>query len=275
MKPAPSFPPLPAIAAPHRFRLGVPSYVYPADILPNVEALAPCVDDIEIVLFESNALNPLPSAQTIVQLCELATEHDLTYTIHLPIDRKLGSPDRAERIAQQKEILKIMALTGPLNPFAYILHLEGVEPSTDIASLKTWQENIAALLPALVNQAQDPSRICVENLFYPFGWCDPLLERFGLGSCLDTGHLALAGGDLDRHFRRYADRIRVIHLHGSKDGKDHLPLTVMPDAWLGRFLNSIDNFTGVLTLELFDFEALCLSMEKLSQGLARCGCKLK
>src|ERR1035437_7731078 len=49
----PSFPPLPQFSVPHSFRLGVPSYVYPADILPNVKALAPYVDDVELVLFES------------------------------------------------------------------------------------------------------------------------------------------------------------------------------------------------------------------------------
>ena len=50
----PSFPPLPQFSVPHSFRLGVPSYVYPADILPNVKALAPFVDDVELVLFESS-----------------------------------------------------------------------------------------------------------------------------------------------------------------------------------------------------------------------------
>src|SRR5450830_964350 len=51
----PSFPPLPQLSVPHSFRLGVPSYVYPANILPNVKALAPFVDDVELVLFESRS----------------------------------------------------------------------------------------------------------------------------------------------------------------------------------------------------------------------------
>lgn len=263
------FSPARAITAPYRFRLGVPSYVYPADILSNVEALAPGVDDIEIVLFESETLSPLPSPDIVARLVELAAAHRLTYTVHLPIDRQLGSADGAERAACQGQILKIMARAAPLDPFAYILHLGGVEPSTTAGGVKEWQARVAEQLPAIVARARDSSRICVENLSYPFAWCEPLLERFDLGVCLDTGHLALAGGEVDRHFRRYADRIRVIHLHGAKDGKDHRPLTAMPDAWLGRFLNSIDNFTGVLTLELFDFDSVRLSMEILSQCLER------
>ncbi len=263
------FPSLPALAAPHRFRLGVPSYVYPAAWLPNAEALAPRADDIELLLFEAEPAAALPAPEIIRGLRRLARKHELTYTIHLPIDRQLGSPDRAERIAHQQQILKILALTAPLKPLACILHLEGISPTADAAAVKAWQTAVAGLLPPIVEQADIPSRICLENLAYPFEWCAGFLERFGLGVCLDAGHLELAGGNLPRHFRRYRDRIRVLHLHGARDGKDHLPLTVLPDAWLERFLETIDNFTGVLTLELFAFEALRLSLEKLAQCLAR------
>lgn len=262
-----SLPSLPTINAPYHFRLGVPSYVYPADILPNVEALAPFVDNIEISLFESEQLSSLPAPATIERLRQLALDHELTYTIHFPMDRKLGSPLRAEREAHQQQILKIMTLTRPLAPLAYVLHLEGIEPDAPPAAVKTWQASISALLPAIVAQAKNPARICIENLAYPFAWCDVFLERFRLGVCLDTGHLMLSGGDVHRHFRQYADRIQEIHLHGVKEGRDHLPLTAFPADWLGQFLNSIDNFTGVLTLELFEFEAVRLSMERLSQCL--------
>ena len=36
------------------FRIGATSYIIPADILPNVEYLAPQVDDVELVLFETD-----------------------------------------------------------------------------------------------------------------------------------------------------------------------------------------------------------------------------
>ncbi len=261
------FPRLPPFSVPHRFRLGTPSYVYPADLLPNARALARRVEDIELVLFESGA--PLPTPATIERLGQLAADHGLTYTVHLPIDRRLGGPDRAERMALQRRILDILALTAPLSPLAYILHLAGVDPAADAAGIRAWQKAVAARLPAIVAGTERPSRVCLENLDYPFEWCEVFLDRFGLGVCLDTGHLALAGGDWDGHVRRYADRLRVIHLHGLRDGKDHRPLTDMPGAWLDRFLNSIDNFTGVLTLELFDFDSVRGSLECLSQGLAR------
>ncbi|MCU0508776.1 MAG: sugar phosphate isomerase/epimerase, partial [Anaerolineae bacterium] len=36
------------------FRVGTTSYIVPDNILPNVEYLAPLVDDVELVLFETD-----------------------------------------------------------------------------------------------------------------------------------------------------------------------------------------------------------------------------
>jgi sugar phosphate isomerase/epimerase len=346
----PLFPPLPQFSVPHPFRLGVPSYVYPADILPNVESLAPYVDDVELVLFESretddrgerekqtpniqhqappkrfaqasrtpnaqclttacpakpwrsreDRVSNIPSADTIARLAELAHQHDLTYTIHFPIDRHLGSPDAEERRALQKQMLAIMDRTRSLAPFAYILHLEGVTRDSTSARVRAWQNDITELLPALIERAGDPALLCVENLNYPFAWCEPFLDRFGLGVCIDLGHLwvdgeaprgrprgifaepceagnaispcgkpqgflAKKGYDADAHLKSYLPRTRVIHLHGVRDERDHLALTTLPPTRLRQTLNSIDKFTGVLTLEIFNYEGVRDSVVYLNQ----------
>jgi len=272
----PSFPPLPQFSVPHPFRLGVPSYVYPADILSNVEALAPFVDDIELVLFESRNPNDgypttddnvsnIPSADTITRLAKLAQQHDLTYTVHFPIDRHLGSPDVKERRALLHQMLAIMDRTRPLRPAAYILHLEGVTRNSDLARVRTWASDIAKLLPALIEQVDDPTLLCVENLNYPFAWCEPLLETFGLGTCIDLGHLRVGDYDTDAHLKRYLLHTRVIHLHGVSDGHDHLALTALPAGHLRQILNSIDKFTGVLTLEIFNYDEVRDSIVYLNQ----------
>jgi len=271
----PSFPPLPQFYVPHHFRLGVPSYVYPADILPNVEALAPLVDDIELVLFESSpevrgqrsevSLTNLPSANTIARLAELAQQHDLTYTVHFPIDRHLGSPDIKERRALQKQMLAIMDRTRPLRPYAYILHLEGITRDSTPARVRAWASDIAELLPALIKRAGDPALLCVENLNYPFAWCEPLLDTFGLGVCIDLGHLWVRDDNTETHLKRHLPKTRVIHLHGVRDGHDHLALTTLPSSCLRQTLNSIDNFTGVLTLEIFNYEKVRNSIACLNQ----------
>jgi hypothetical protein len=56
---------------PH-LRIGTTSYILADDILPNVRYLAPLVDDIELVLFESEGMSNLPSKQVIEELAALA-----------------------------------------------------------------------------------------------------------------------------------------------------------------------------------------------------------
>ena len=56
------------------FRIGTTSYIIPADILPNVEYLAPQVDDVQLVLFETDAYGSnLPDAALCARLIEIGT----------------------------------------------------------------------------------------------------------------------------------------------------------------------------------------------------------
>ena len=54
------------------FKLGTTSYIYPAPILPNVMRLAPFLDEIELVLFESSCEDNLPGKDQIHRLKELS-----------------------------------------------------------------------------------------------------------------------------------------------------------------------------------------------------------
>ena len=54
------------------FRLGTVSYIIPDDILPNVRYLADAVDDIELVLFESDELSNIPDEAAIAELADIA-----------------------------------------------------------------------------------------------------------------------------------------------------------------------------------------------------------
>ena len=76
------------------FRLGTTSFIVPADLLTNVRFLAGRVRDIEVLLFEvDDGDNALPGPEVWVELAELARAHDLTYTIHLPLDLQLAGDD--------------------------------------------------------------------------------------------------------------------------------------------------------------------------------------
>ncbi len=268
-----TLPELPMLEEKHRFRLGIPSYVLPADILPNVRAFAPYVDDFELTLFES-ADASLPSSDTVAELARLAKEHELSYTVHFPLDRQLGSGILAERVAMQKSILAIMDRMRPLKPLAWILHLEGIAPHSGTNERRTWSGRIAELLPDIVARAEDSGLICVENLLYPFDWCVELIETFKLGVCIDIGHLLAQGKDKDvgAHLRRFLPRTRVIHLHGASGGKSHRALDAIPAGELRRYLDILSAFKGVLTLELFNLPDISSSIKYLGRCLAGPDC---
>ena len=148
------------------FRLGTTSYIWPADILPNVVQLAPLVDDVELVLFESDEYGSnLPDAVTIAELGRLAEAHDLTYTVHLPLDLQLADDDSARPPSLEKARL-VIERTRSLDPFAYVVHLDGkaIQNDVDDVRLVHWQSQAARSLDQVAGWAGDVGRVCVENL---------------------------------------------------------------------------------------------------------------
>ena len=252
---------LPRTTADFPFRLGVTSYVYPADILPNVEKVAPVVDDVELVLFETGKL---PSLEAVERLAELRAQHDLTYTVHLPIDKQLGSANPAERAAMTAGILNILRLTAPLAPHAYIVHLGGITATAAAAEVRRWQQDVAVALEKILAAGTASSLFCVETLDYPMAWCDPLLDTFGLSVCLDVGHLWRYRFSVADHLGRYLPRTRVVHLHGEQDGRDHLSLEVVDEARMNTIGQALVNFSGVVTLELFGYDVAAASIRRLA-----------
>ena len=137
------------------FRFGTSSYIVPADILPNVQYLAGKVQDIELVLFEvDEEQNNLPSAEVLDELIRLASLFDLTYTVHLPLDLKLGA-DGSEQDLSLIKAYKVIELTKRLKPWAYVLHLEGkdVRDSKDREILRRWQDQAVRALEIVAEWA--------------------------------------------------------------------------------------------------------------------------
>ena len=190
-----SLPALPICRGRTPFRVGVTSYVYPADILLNVSAVAAAVDDVELVFFESGGDSNLPSPALVRRLRTLQQMNAITSTVHFPIDRALGSPEAAERNAMLDQVLRLIELCGPLDPCAWLLHLEGIAPDASPPDVARWQDRIRPLLARIVQALPDPQRLCIENLGYPFEWCDALISEIGLSVCLDAGHFWRAGHD--------------------------------------------------------------------------------
>lgn len=247
------------------FRLGTTSYIIPADLITNVRFLAPFVDDIELVLFDADDESNLPDEKTITALNETACSNDLSYTVHLPLGLSLGAMDEQERRLSVKKALRIVALTSPLNPAAYVVHFEGERrglfPSENMAG---WTKGLKASVADLLDTGIRSHLFCVETLDYPFALVDPIVCEFELSVCLDIGHMLLSGYPLDAYLTKYHDIIRVFHAHGVRENKDHRDLGSLRDsdlALLFGHLKSCRSSPPVLTLEVFDESDFRLSLE--------------
>jgi sugar phosphate isomerase/epimerase len=248
------------------FRIGSTSYVYPDDILPNARALAPIVDDIELVLFEVDegdaaGASNLPTRHDIAELRTIARDNGLSYTVHLPLNLRFGDAvafDKARRAIQA---------TRNLEPYAYVMHLDSralVTPgSADERS--AWQRDAGQALAQVVSWVGDPRLVCVENLE---GWDPEILTESVLdrdvSRCIDVGHLWVDHRDPLPHLRAHLDRTRVIHLHGIGT-RDHQSLVHTPEPEVRRVIRFLldRSYEGVVTLEVFGVEDFFSSREVL------------
>src|SRR5689334_16481021 len=237
------------------FRLGTTSYIIPADILPNAHYLAGKVRDIELILFEvDDGPNNLPATEVIDELLQIAQQYDLTYTVHLPLDLKLGN-DEAQRDPSLVKAKRVMDCTRALNPWAYVLHLDGrsVRTSTHAELIKAWQDRSVRALEMVSEWAGSPQKLAVENLeTYPLDFIQPVLERIPVSRCVDIGHLWLDGHDPISYLRAALPCTRVVHMHGIAE-RDHRSLAFMEQEKVCAVWNELIrcHYEGVLTLEIF------------------------
>jgi sugar phosphate isomerase/epimerase len=256
------------------FRLGTTSYVIPADILPNLRYLRGRVDDVELVLFESDEFSNMPSREDVQAMACLGREADLTYTVHLPLDTRLGSANEAERVDSVGKCRRVIERMTPVEPFAWVLHLHGDhrgDPPTGDAP--RWIERNRRSLAELLDGGPAPRMICVETLDYDFEWVANLVEAFDLSVCLDVGHLLVQGRNVAAHWDRWMDRAKVLHVHGvDNEGKDHCHLGRLPEGFLEELAERLTRLPAgdvrVVTMEVFgerDFER---SMQAVAERLA-------
>lgn len=249
------------------FRLGTTSYILPDDLVANVEFLGPLVDDVELVLFESEEGSNLPGADIIETLAELGRLRRISYTVHLPLDVRLGDPDEVMRIRSVEKCLKVIDLTRQLDPVAYIVHFDGeVRGRMPARNVDRWAKALDRSAAGLLLSGVEPDRFCIETLEYPFEHAEHIVFRHGLSICLDVGHLAFYGYPIQDYLDRYLVHGRVIHLHGHVNGTDHKGIGLLDFEILSMLterLGSAGDNNRVLTLEVFGIEDFDASMESM------------
>jgi sugar phosphate isomerase/epimerase len=232
------------------FRIGSTSYVFPADILPNVEQLAAAgaTDDIELILFEvDDGPNNLPAEAIIMQIDALARQAGISFTVHLPLDLTLAADGSAGHQSLEKA-RRVIARTLPLAPFAFVFHLDGQG-----VDQPGWADRALGALDAILPLVPDPALMAVENLeSYPPTYLDGVLARSPISRTTDIGHFWKMGIDPMAYLPAWLPRTRVIHIHGMAE-RDHHSLALVPPADLDPVVaHLLDHYQGVVTLEVFE-----------------------
>jgi len=248
------------------FRLGTTSYIYPDYILPNVATLAPFLDEIELVLFESEGQDNYPGEVELRKLMDFCLNGKVAFNVHLPIDIFLGDKDEEVRFRGISVVKKVIERTLCLKPSLYTLHFDirdkrGLE-ETDI---EAWRKRLRKSSEEMTKRGIEPKRISIETLSYPFEWVEDIIEEFGFSVCLDVGHMLLYGLDIESYLKKYLPQTSIIHLHGMEDGVDHLGIDRLNDRITDLILSQLRGFTGILSFEVFSFRDLKNSLEVLEQ----------
>ena len=258
------------------FRVGATSYVIEADLLPNAAYLADWVQDMQLVLFDlPDGPSNLPSPALVAELAALGRARDLTYTVHLLDDLRLGD-DGSYNHPSLHRAQQVIALTALLTPLAYVLHLDGRAVRTMPASApawQTWQQTSVRALQQVAQWSGDPRLLAVENLEgYDPAFVVPAVQQAAVSRCVDIGHLWLDGHDPLPYLHAALPQTSVIHLHGLDAGRDHQALSHMTPAQLDPIIAVLlaANFGGVLTLEVFGLADFTASLAALWESVARC-----
>jgi sugar phosphate isomerase/epimerase len=139
----------------------------------------------------------------------------------------------------------------------FIVHPPRENPGAQAKLLAEWAERYGCVFLA-------------ENIGP--GLLEALLPHLdtGTGLCMDSGHLLLEGKSPAEFFAARRDRVGEIHLHGVDreaalhDGRlaDHRRLRG-DETWLAELLPLLDDYRGIINLEVFSWEEVRAGIEAL------------
>ncbi len=245
------------------FKICTTSFIYPDHYIPNVRMLGPFVDEIELLLFESQGADVLPTKTEIDELGCLGAEFELSYNVHLPTDISITDQDPARQAQAVETMIRVIELVRPLRSSALVLHLPYGEKSYDDGILANWRDRVFQNLGKLKSEIEIHDLIAVETLDYPLEMVGDIILDLDLTICLDLGHLMVYEFNLMEVFNAYRAKTTVLHLHGIENGRDHNSLNRLAEPYASTVLRILKRFNGVVCLEVFSFENLKTSLKFL------------
>ena len=245
------------------FKLSTTSFIYPDNYIPNVKMLGPFVDEIELLLFESNDIESLFSASVVDELQHLARDLNLTYNIHLPTDIAISAHDDRQQQDAVETFKHVIQRLVPLEPSVFCLHVPYNESDYQSTKVNQWRDRVRSNMECLLSNGTDASVISIETLDYPLELIEDIIADLNFSVCLDVGHLMLHGNDIDDIFNRFSSKISIIHLHGVDSNRDHLSLDHLPERYIYPIIEILNRFTGIVSLEVFSYDHLKPSLHVL------------
>lgn len=242
------------------FTLACPSFIYRAGYAENVRHLAPVVDEIELLFFESRFADSLPPPALVNELESLGRTAGITYNVHLPTDIFPGHRDPEKRRRAVAVLRDMIDRLTPLDPSTFTLHLNRDAHDPDI---DRWQAAALDSLQRVLADGLAGRRISIENIDDDLSPAAPVIDALDLSVCMDMGHLLVRKRSLDAFFDRWRERIAIVHLHGVDGGNDHLSLDRLADGHMATVVRLLDGFSGVVSLEVFSRVALEASLTRL------------
>jgi len=252
------------------FKLSTTSYIYPDHILPNVTMLAPFLDEIELVLFESEGQNNYPDDAQIKGLMAFCLRQDIAFNIHLPMDISLGDENDEVRTRGISVVKRVMERTLRLNPSVYVLHFDlRNRDGREETDIEAWRRRLLRTVEEMALLGVQLNHIAIETLGYPFEWVEDIVAESGFSTCLDIGHILISGQGVRFYLDKYLSQTSIIHLHGFQKGRDHLGIDRLSESTLEMIFSRLREYHGIVSLEVFSIEDLKRSLVTLEEKWGR------
>lgn len=232
----------------------VPSWVIAGTYAENLRFLENKkeIDGVELLFF---LYDPEIKKQFDSEWEEVWQYRDrFTFTAHLP---ELLYPAHDELIAQLAPLVR-----------HFIIHPSAENPLDQSRLLADWTRQYDV---SFLAENTNPGLLdaLLPHLDINPGLCESAPRCFAskVPLCMDTGHLLLEGKNPAAFFTKHRENIKEIHLHGldekqaALDGKliDHRRLWGN-EPWLIELLPLLENYRGIINLEMFSWEEAAASI---------------
>jgi sugar phosphate isomerase/epimerase len=250
------------------FKIGTTSYILEVaedNLMTNIRFLKDRFDVIQLLFMGREYLQEIMSPSIIRELASLRKESGVSFTVHLPADLDMLNPSEESLHRSIDVIERIIHETGPLSVDGYVLHVDrfvegAANAGTDSGSRQVFRSAIDGITFRLGKNAE---KIFIENTFYDLTFFKDMLLDGPCKICMDAGHLFFFNQDYDSFVDIFREKIRQIHLHGFREGKDHRAVSKLRDSSLKKIVKFQEEFHVPLILEVFNLDDLRGSVNHL------------